>query len=604
MRIKKIKKIKNVRSFLNFASDEEFEGKNVVYAVNGIGKTNLSRLFCSIADNEKDLDELKSREADSISIEFTIVMDDDSEIHQSNYSSSALDNILIFNSDFIEENVRTDDWSNKEIDGKLELELGEEQQKLTELISSKEEKVEKGKKIKGVLEDGLESKKTDIRTWDLRNRKTIEELIYENLTKSKYEEYLRKKSDYVDENEKNCEGWEKAKENFDGIKDLDPDSDKISFSIKPIDGSIDFEWLKEQFENAISFEAPPTGGLKEHIDKITTEWIRSGLSYHEKDKEKCPFCRLELDDDARDVIKKYNEYVNSKKTAFEDKCALQIKTIDQLLTSLLIINNDTKDIFELRAKNLNLDCNWESLETASVKEFLGALKTKIQEKKDSPDKIFITAVSNEGQEADNESEPSFLEKAKEGLENLNSHIKKNEQNILKINKKLTDIAQRQTSLRELLGRKYLVEFYDANLSKIEERDNLRDEISKLDQSINELKKKLPSTDVAQKIVDLFNIFISQIGIDKYSAELDDGRIILKLEKEHDISSDANKLVSEGEKNAIALCFFLASSIRILNSSEKFSNGVFLIDDPICSMNYKYFYGACNVLKTFPKTILK
>lgn len=602
MRIKKIKSIKNVRSFLNFTSDQEFEGKNIVYAVNGIGKTNLSRLFCWIADNEKDLDELKSREANSTPIEFIIVMDNDSEIDQSNYSSSTLDNILVFNSDFIEDNVRTDDWSNKEIDGKLELELGEEQQKLTDLLSEKEEKIEKSKAIKKELEDGLESKKTEIRSWDSRNRKTIDELAYGNLTKSKYEEHLNKKSDYQDENSKKCEGWEKAKENFDEIKDLDPDSDKISFSIKTLDSSIDYDWLKEQFENAISFEAPPTGELKEHIDKITTEWIRSGLKYHEDDKEKCPFCRLNLDDGARDVLKKYEEYVNSRKTAFEDKCDLQIKAIDQVFTSLSGINNDTKSVFELRSKNLNLDCSWEDLETTALNEFLETLKKNIQDKKDSPDKIFFTASPIDDQGLDDAPPLNFLEQAKNGLDDLNYHIKNNEQNISKINQKLVSIAQRQTTLRELLGRKYLVEFYDANKSKIEERDSLKDEISKLDHNIEELKKKLPSTDVAEKIVDLFNTFIAQIGIDKYSAELVDGKIVLKLDKKHDISADANKMVSEGEKNAIALCFFLASSIRRLNSSEKFSNGVFLIDDPICSMNYKYFYGACNVLKTFPKTI--
>lgn len=602
MKIKKIKIIKNVRSFLNFISDQEFEGKNIVYAVNGIGKTNLSRLLYWIRDNDKDLNELKSREAGSAAIQFTIVMDDNSEIHESNYSSTSLDNILIFNSDFIEENVRTDDWSSKEIDGKLELELGEEQKNLTDLISEKRKKIERGKIIKQELENSLEDKKNEIKEWDSRNRKTIDELTYENLTQAKYYEYVNKKKDYQDENGKKCEGWDNAKENFDEIKDLDPDSDKISFSIKQLDNTIDFEWLKEQFKNAISFEEPPTGELKEHIDKITTEWIRAGLNYHQKDKEKCPFCRLKLEDDAKDVIKKYEGYVNSKKTAFEDKCDLQIKAITHSLASLNGVNNDTKSVFELRSKNLNLDNNWKDLETKSIKELLETLKKYLQEKKNNPDKIFFTASSKDKQETNAAPYPNFLEQVKNSLENLNTHIEKNEENISKINKKLTDIVQRQTALRELLGRKYLVEFYDANKTKIKERDSLKDETSKLNQSIEELKKKLPSTDVAEKIVDLFNIFIDQIGINKYSAELAEGKIVLKLDKEHNISTDVNKVVSEGEKNAIALCFFLASSIRRLNGSEKFSNGIFLIDDPICSMNYEYFYGACNVLKTFPKTI--
>ena len=109
---------------------------------------------------------------------------------------------------------------------------------------------------------------------------------------------------------------------------------------------------------------------------------------------------------------------------------------------------------------------------------------------------------------------------------------------------------------------------------------------------------MPSKEVAIKIVDLFNIYIKQIGIEKYKASIQSDKIVLKLNNTYDISSDVKNLLSEGEKNVIAFSYFLASSIRRLTSSEKYSNGIFVIDDPICSVGYKYFYGVCDVLKNF------
>ena len=206
MKLKALKKIKNIRSFISFASNHEFGTKrNIIYAVNGLGKTNISRLLQHVSE-AIDISDFKSKEADS-EVEFQLIADDDQEINEMNYKSLNLKNVVVFNSDFIEDNVRTADWSAKDVDGKLELELGEDQQKLKDLISQREQETEKFEECKKSLEIGLKEKIDDIKLWDPKNRKTLEKLVYDNLNKENYIKFKSQEQNYTDEQGKDAEGW-------------------------------------------------------------------------------------------------------------------------------------------------------------------------------------------------------------------------------------------------------------------------------------------------------------------------------------------------------------------------------------------------------------
>ncbi len=598
--LNKISQIQFIKNFLNFSNTLILGKKNIVYALNGAGKTNLSRLIDCIVNNRASFESLKSREAGTMPSKFKMFIDDE-EINESNYVTKNIKNVLVYNSDYVEDNIRTSNFSDKKLDGKLEIELGEEHKTLAELEATKKDKESSVSDIEQLLKGNLKNKINEITQEDKRGIKNKEILIYDNLTSQKYHQNLSQKEDYDDAEGKKSEGWAKAKENFDSIKSLDPNKDKINFNMSEIDSKhIDFAWIIDQLQKEVLFAGTTKDArLKEHIDKLSNEWIRSGLDYHQEDKDHCPFCRLALDEEAKTVIQQYKDHIASEKTKFEDNADAQIKNIDSLIENIKKLNNNLKEVFDQRAKNLNLSITWKEINTAELTEEIKQLKEKLQQKKLSPEKIFIPEITN-SRETQKEIDP--ISEIKDKLISLNKIISSNKSGIDLINKSLSDLGVRQTTLRELLGKKYLVEFYESNKIIIEERDKIKAEIIELDKEIITAKNRLPSADVAEKIIELFNYFMHQIGIYKYTAELADNRIILRLEKTHDISENANKIVSEGEKNAIAFSYFLASSIRTLNSAEKFSKATFVIDDPVCSMSYKYFYGICNVIKGFYKVI--
>ncbi len=589
--IKKIESIKNVRSFLNFTSADDLGKKNVIYAPNGIGKTNLSRFIDHVSDKKLDLQSLKSLEAGTDPIEFKVLFEDTTFVDQNNYASSSLERVLVYNSDYIENCVRSSDFSNKQIDGQLEVELGPEQVKLVELEAQLAAKTAELDIEKTNLDFQLTAKITEIKEWDSRGRLIPAELIYTNLTVPKYSDYLSNKDDKK-VGESTQEGWLNAKENFDQIKDLDPETDKLSFSFSEMKiDKLDLFWIEENLTKKAEFAEPPTGEVKDYIEKLTNDWIKSGLKTHEADGDHCPFCLQDLTAKGKDVIQKYKAHIESEKAKFEEKIDLETRNITTFITDLERIDNATKAVFDIRTKNLNLSQVWNNLDPAPAVTKLKDIKLKLANKRKSPDVVSVFA-------------DNYFQDLKTDVSTINIGIISNKSGVDHINRQLTSISNRQTDLRKLLGQKYLVEFYEGNKSTIEKRDQILVDIKTLGTEIEETKKTIPTKEVAAKIVELFNIFINQIGITKYKAEIPSDKIILKLHDKHDISGEAKNLLSEGEKNAIALSYFLASSIRRLTGPEKYSNGIFVIDDPICSMSYKYFYGVCYVIKSFYKTVQK
>src|SRR5690606_36181702 len=146
------------------------------------------------------------------------------------------------------------------------------------------------------------------------------------------------------------------------------------------------------------------------------------------------------------------------------------------------------------------------------------------------------------------------------------------------------------------------EFYQKNKIDFDKIDTANESIEIDSENLAIEQEKLPKTKVSSNIETLCNIFLRDyLYIEKYKVEEKDGVLTLKL-SDYDISNTTQK-ISEGEKTMISLVFFLASSIKKFDSSEKFFKAIFIIDDPINSTSYNYFFGICNLLKFFDETLV-
>ena len=113
--IKKIHLLKDFGVFSDFKwnSLPELNEKNIFYGWNYTGKTTLSKIFTSLRD--------KKVPSSFNGCEFKLLLNDNSEITKANIETNGL-NVIVFNSDYIRENLKWD--SNSEIDG-ITFDVGE-----------------------------------------------------------------------------------------------------------------------------------------------------------------------------------------------------------------------------------------------------------------------------------------------------------------------------------------------------------------------------------------------------------------------------------------------------------------------------------------------
>lgn len=56
------------------------------------------------------------------------------------------------------------------------------------------------------------------------------------------------------------------------------------------------------------------------------------------------------------------------------------------------------------------------------------------------------------------------------------------------------------------------------------------------------------------------------------------------------------MLSDGEKNIIGFCYYLAVTHKKINKKLDYDNLLFVIDDPISSMDYHYVYQVSDIIR--------
>ena len=621
MRIEKIDSIKYFRNFLDFKSDVFFHGyedkdgnfKNihnaVIYSPNGVGKTNLSRLFECISKEECDLDNYLSREALEQGIKgvnFSIQVDGN-KINNFNYKDSRgnLKHIYIFNSDFVERSIKTSDFSNKKIEGDVGVPLGEvsnEIQYLENEISDKEVAISK---IKADLKEAINSKKNSL----------VSESIYKKTDYSIWSEYSLNQIFKEDSPEftiphKN-DKHDSCEADFEKIKGFS-DEDQITLKIKEVD--------VEKIQKIYSILSEPKEffnfdkNIESSIKYITSNWLKSGhdllnIGIVESEKVgKCLLCKRDLNDEVQDLFKQYKKYFENEKGLFIQKINRYKNELNDIKLEINLINNNERERVNDFLRTLSIDGAWIDVEVEKVIEGVDFLLTALDRKKENERLIFTI------DDQDQDGVENFEENTEEGLiksfpdilsdvANLNKNIKNNKDIVNKINKKIINTSNAATILRKEIGRKLLYDFYYDNILLFDEIKKGNDEIEENKIRLGDEKKKMPTADKSSAIESLLNSFLhSFLGLDKYSAEVHNNKLILKL-KDFDISKETKRL-SDAEKNMVGLCYFFASSLDDLETVELYNDAVFIIDDPISSTGYGNFFGICNLLKDFNDEIYK
>lgn len=565
--INKIRTITNTGILGNVSPaspDCDFGRYNLFYGFNGCGKTTLSRIFSSLANGEV-VHHLPDEGT------FKIELQDGMFISKNKNLAALKGQIAVFNTDYINENFRWEDGSVEAVFylGKDQVEASEELQseKLKRNVLSKD--MDKASKSKLDSKDRLAEFKTE--TARFIDKKILErKYTSKNLTRD-YENYQ-----------------------FAEVHVLDDDSlnrvESILGEINPPD-KIEKLHLLVKFRDFIErargcLQATSGTELLKDLSfhKSMVSWVKAGREYHEKNSlDDCLLCgnripegRLNLLDQAIDD--KFDKIAEQAKQ-LKNECNDIIKRINIALSDNRMTKISTIDSAGLKKS--------ETSYSEILHEALSAVKTYeelIEKKLETPNVSVSLPNSFDTKDAEQVERKWVL-----AVSEMNRWIDEH-------NKGCDDFKQKKQEAENKLIQHHLAasnskylrlkdEFELAQKTECETRNS----VVANDERIATLTNKIQNQGIAAEVIS--SLIRDYLLHDDVKLDVNNEGGGFRLRRSGKVIEGT---LSEGEKTAIALCYFLAS---LEADGKESKDWIVVVDDPISSLDSRALNYAFNLLKS-------
>jgi len=314
------------------------------------------------------------------------------------------------------------------------------------------------------------------------------------------------------------------------------------------------------------------------IDKLqNSDWVSEGLQYVHTEGEvtKCPFCQQETI--TRAFLKQIEEYFDTSYKNDKEEIERLSKQYEVLVRDGVLTVQNLKENSFLERYEKELDACLDKL-TKVTEENMRRLQDKIK----APSLIIS------------------LEKTDAVVNEINAIINKVNTEIQKYNAK---IDHKRAALNDIKDRFWKLMRYEYDsvinlyLTKVKTHkqavDNLQKELKKNQIAINEQQKIITDnrkkTNNIDEAVDsirqgLIDIGISDFTIEKFSDE--DALYHLKRETG---GSNVFRTLSEGEKMVISFLYFIERCKGEAKANASSTRKIIVIDDPISSMSHIYVF---------------
>jgi ABC-type cobalamin/Fe3+-siderophores transport system ATPase subunit len=553
--------------------------KTAIYANNGSGKTFISRLFRLLETSSiEKVNKLLSFTKTHGSLSFNISDGTNEKKLSIDLSKDAEPSIgtplpfifHTFNSDYVHENIealgyRPDGNIDGYILGKVQIDLSKEKQ---ELKLKKEEFEKKDESLK----KNIKEQKAELDKREYAIRKNISEYI--NFT---YENIISKNNLGYTEN-KSFEELKKENTTLNTLPDDLPDIGTNTYNI-----DVDFF---ESMQDMLGTTFSKSYFAEEFKTKVKSKqsFIREGLKLLSNEKTNCPFCEQHLGNDALSLIDQYAKYLEdeeAKTISKIDNFMKNIDTLEEQLDKNYTKMFQTKDEFEKLKKYLPSfkDKDLSKLKNLhELKSPFSKIKTILSEKKDDITKSFKITTQ--------------LKEIIEHIDENKKIVESNNKIIESINDRKNNLNKEKLEIKKRLCKAKYLETLKNESSLIDETKLLEDAIAKLEESISQ-KESQSKTAKRDKVIETFQNLLNVFFSGKYTFDKDN--FCLKINT-HNLIDNASDVLSDGEKNIISFCFFLAETHKRVFKEDDYKKLFFIIDDPISSLDFHYVYSVAQIIR--------
>jgi len=573
-----------------FSLDQQLSkhGQNLIFARNGTGKSFLSRALRYL-----DLhDEIESIEGASTNLVSDESVDGKGEFaisqgsvtlgqlkldkHADHVAANALDTIFhVFSEDFVHEELRQRGYTpSGKIDNTIALDSeiiktkdAEEAFQKAILDESEAEKNLKrsfstSKDTELVEKAGINRRLGDFRTLDLEThlpssvtRPTVPNPTLSELMKS-----------------------------LDGIRSLPTDPVLPDVMAAITEDDINLVALTASLKKETS-PSSVSEAIKARIDAHRDFYEKGVHILDQIGKEKCPFCQQGvLSGDPKALIDTYVQYFEAE----EQKHKVELRGYWKSL------QEKENQIHQISPKFATQKARYDELKRLIPSKKETDLTLGEQEIKDACAALsaWKDAIETKAKSLSAQCMPPTTD-LKKRLEDVNRVIAQN--NVL-IND-LTTAIQRSDEERKKLQRDacsaFSAEFARDKWAEIESLRALRNSVQDRKAELDEIAKGAPKTEGRERVADTFEILLKAFFADKYL--FDRANFVLRR-GDYEMTRGPSRTLSEGEKTAIAFCYFLACIHKKVKSVSDYQKLFLVFDDPVTSMSYDYIFTIAQSLK--------
>lgn len=584
--IQKFIKIKNIGRYRDFSSrgDLTFDKVNIIYGENSQGKTTLVSIIRSLISKDiQFITKRKSFRSNNVqNVELLFKLNNSKNFvfkFQNNGWNSwcnDLKNVEIFDEIFIDKNIYTG------------LNISSEHYKFLYQFAIGEEGVELVKKIEVIKKD-LQNKYIQLNS--LRDYILILTDNYfgvdDFIGLSEDKEINRK----IEEKKQEIAIAEKSKE----IREK-----QFLNEISSLELPFDVKELKNLLQKSlVSISKEALQKVQKHINELSKViqlnselWLYQGLKIIEKNNgNKCPLCQQDLKK-SKEIIKSYQQYFNNeykklKKNLNECLEEIENSNFKQLLNEIKTIDLQNAALIEFWRHFLP-DIEFFNLQN---------LEKDIIQSAQFFDKVKLL-INNKSKNILEPLNVNDIDRLSNSINKLNQKINDYNFKIISLNKKIKEIKEKQPKIDSLKSELKKLEiskrrFSDNAKELCNEYQKLKNEIEQLKKQIEQMKVKLINA-ISQKVENYgekTNEILDKFGLSfkiieqrhKYRGKGEEPYYEYYLESggcRSDPLQDTKFTLSGGDRNAIALAFFLAKIFLDRNIEEK----IVIFDDPISSFD--------------------
>lgn len=549
--------------------------KVAIYSANGQGKTCLSRLFRAAevgvdALNDSNITqgqnvgafEFRTRDSSGDSASETTLHIDKRRGALATINDNTGLLFHVFNSDYVKLNLEAVSYSpSGQIDGyivgKDNIDVSDKKKSLSNLF---EEGKGKRDEIVAAIEQGQASL-VDLGVSRATNEfksMTVEEICSLPVSSNDYDE---KVAEYV------------------VLRDL-PDNleqlNALEFQPPHIDYASFHQTLTTPYSRA-SFTDEFLADVSSKIGFVTEGMRLTG------DGNECPFCGQEYKDDARKLLHMYGEYLDGQEARIINSLISMETTLDALRSAYVqLMSAHVTLVREYDRRKMGFADFKESMLSdlpaiEVLDELIRQVKAVIGEKRQDITRTFddvpVSILSD------------FLDGVSREVTAVNEKVSG-------INAATQRTRRLKTDLRKALciemSRKIRLEQDNA----IRQRSDIAKRYSALRAEIqaDEAHSRRPKRDA---VAETFELLLRRMFGEKYTFDRERFSILFG---QNALDTEAEQILSDGEKSVVAFCYYIASTYELFDDEDDRQRIFFIIDDPISSLDYHCVYSVAQTIK--------